>query len=119
MPFLLFIVYILYYFMKNLYKQLINDIAIKLNRKPIYVAHCIKGRYKAKSSEIPIFIKAFKSYGYRVSERDFLQGTRLSNNPLILLFQSMHTRPQHDQFIPKIKAPDIIQPLDKVLSVDI
>lgn len=105
--------------MKKLYKQLINDIAIKLNRKPVYIAHCIKGRYIAKRSEIPVFIKVFKNYGYNVSERDFLQGTRLSNNPLILLFQSMHTRPKHDKLLPKIKAPSIIRPVDNILSVDI
>jgi hypothetical protein len=105
--------------MKTLYKQLVNNIAVKLNRAPIYVAHCILGRYKAKRSEIPVFVQAFKMQGIQVSERDFLHGTRVSNNPLFKLFRQMHTKPKHDK--PKIHIFNntSINPSAKVLTVDI
>jgi hypothetical protein len=84
--------------MKKLYKQLVNDIAAKIKRAPVYVAHCICGRYKATRSEIPVFIEIFNYYGIKVSERDFLQGTRLSNNCIFNLFRSLHRNPKHEKF---------------------
>lgn len=82
--------------MVNLYKQIVTCIANDLKRSRTYVAHCILGRYTMKRSEIPVFIKGFKTFGYAVSERDFLYGTRLSNHKLINLFRRMHTKPKHD-----------------------
>lgn len=88
--------------MKKLYKQLVNDIAVKIKRAPVYVAHCICGRYKATRSEIPVFIEIFNYYGIKVSERDFLQGTRLSNNRIFNLFRSLHRHPKHEKFEHKV-----------------
>lgn len=83
--------------MINLYKPIVNVISDDLKRSKSYVACCILGRYTAKRSEIPIFIKGFEAFGIKVSERDFLHGTRISNHPAFKLFRSMHTKPEHDK----------------------
>jgi hypothetical protein len=83
--------------MKKLYKQLVNKLSHDLNRAPVYIAHCLSGRYKAKRSEIPVFIDVFKQHGIQVSERDFLQGTRISNHPIFTLFRSLHNRTKHEK----------------------
>lgn len=105
--------------MKSLYKQIVNDLSIILKRKPVYVAHCILGRYKAKRSEIPVFVNVFRHYGIQVTERDFLQGTRISNNKILKLFRSMRTKPKHDKPVKYIAETDNVYPVDKILSVDI
>ena len=85
--------------MKKLYKQLVNDISNYLNRAPTYVANCILGRYKAKRSEIPVFIMICHKYGIQVSERDFLCGTRISNNSLLRMFRLMHSKSKHEKLV--------------------
>lgn len=104
--------------MNTLYKQLVKLISDKLNRAPTYVAHCILGRYKAKRSEIPVFIECFKQCGIQVSERDFLCGTRVSNNLMIRLFRSMHTRPKHDKHTKHVEQK-VVNPVDNIMLIDV
>lgn len=83
--------------MKDLYKPIVNVISDDLKRSKSYVACCILGRYTAKRSEIPSFIKGFATFGIQVSERDFLHGTKISNHPAFKLFRLMHTQSEHDK----------------------
>lgn len=89
--------------MKKLYKQLVKDISNDLNRAPVYVAHCILGRYTAKRSELQSFIQAFQRCGLKVSERDFLYGTKLSNHRIFTLFRRMHTKSEHDKASKRVR----------------
>jgi hypothetical protein len=103
--------------MKKLYKQLIKEIADYLNLAPTYVAHCILGRYKAKRSEIPVFVMICHRYGIQVSERDFICGTRVSNNPTLRLFRSMHNKPKHGKSVQCLDK--LILAKNKVVCIDL
>lgn len=102
--------------MKKLYKQIVNELADYLKCAPTYIANCLRGRYKAKRSEIPALVSICNKYGLQVSERDFLCGTKVSNNPVLRMFRSMHSRPKHDKFI---MSPNKVSRKDsKILSLD-